>query len=126
MSPPSKISTVHSIEKAATKFIEITGEDAFIRFDTGGVFNLPLDPDTGWVLDIRGYRRVSIYISSQKATQRTLYMGRLSGVYAAQTYPLYADKNIHTFDVVGPEMGILLNGPREASEQIECWVYLSA
>lgn len=126
MAPPSKVSAVNSTEKAGTKFVELTGQDAHITYNENGIYTVPLDPETGWILDIKGYREVSIYISSQKSSQRTLHMGKISETQAAQIFPLHMDAHIHTFKVVGPEMGIQLNGPRDAQEQIKLWVYLTA
>ncbi len=95
-----------------------------IKYDAGGTCRIQLDSKTGSIVDITGFRQVSVCISSQKSVSRSLMMGTISGTTLAQTYALPLDSKIHTFNVVGPEMSLYMNGPANTTEQIQLWIYL--
>lgn len=108
-----------------TRFIYLTGPaKGQIQYDAGGSCDIQLDPKSGNVIDITGFRQVSVCIKSQKSVARRLYMGTISGSTASQAYSLPLDGNIYTFNVVGPEMSLEMNGPRNTQETIQLWVYL--
>ncbi len=116
---------VTAIDKPNTRFIYLRAQaGGQITYDAGGCVDIRLDGKKGNVLDITGYRQVSVCISSQKSVARRLTMGTISGMTCAEAYSLPLDSKIHTFNVVGPEMSLEMNGPAKAQETIQLWVYL--
>jgi len=113
------------VEQPNTRFIYLHSQaSGQIRYDSGGMCQIQLDATSGNVVDITGYRQVSVLISSQQSVARTLTMGTISGNTCAEAFSLPLDAKIHTFNVVGPEMSLYMNGPRNTQETIQLWVYL--
>jgi hypothetical protein len=113
------------VEKPNTRFIYLrAAAGGQIQYDAGGQSQIILDPTTGRFVDITGYRRVSVFVSTQHATGGVLTMGYISGNTAAQQFKLAIDGTIKTFDVVGPEIAVDLTGPPNTTDQIQLWVYL--
>lgn len=113
------------VDQANTQFIYLRSEaGGEIQYDAGGFAWIMLDPTSGQFLDIAGYRQLSVWVSAQNAVACTLMMGTISGETAAQAFPVPVDGNIHTFNVQGPEMALYMNGPANAQDQIQLWVFL--
>jgi hypothetical protein len=113
------------VDRPNTRFIYLrAAAGGLIQYDASGQSQIILDSVTGRFVDITGYRRLSVFVSTQHATGGTLTLGYISGNTAAQTFKLAVDGTIKTFDVVGPEMAVTLTGPPNTSDQIQLWVYL--
>jgi hypothetical protein len=92
-----------------------------------GSFEVPLTSSGATTLNVANYRRVSVLVGSTQATQANLRMGMLSGTTLGVSMPFPLDGKIHTFDVVGPEIGLdLLCTGKFAAEKVQLWLYLSS
>ena len=108
-----------------TRFINFVDSPAAIQYNQYGNAPVILEPPTQWVIDLRQFRRASICIGSANASSFWLAMGKISGATLAQTYTQPVDGNIHTFEVIGPQMVLwLLGGTPNSQEQVQLWVYL--
>jgi hypothetical protein len=92
---------------------------------SGGVYEVPLDPVTkASFLDVTQFRRISVYVSDTKA-KVGLCIGKWSGSTAAERFEVPADGKIHSFEVIGPQMHLELDGGATYGvENVALWVYL--
>ncbi|HKF42360.1 MAG TPA: hypothetical protein VKG01_04615 [Thermoanaerobaculia bacterium] len=108
-----------------TRFLNFVDSPAVIAYGPSGEAQVQLDPQTGSIVDVTTYRTISVRTGPSSASTGELVIGKISGttLAALSTWPL--DKQIHTFDVVGPQMVLLLKGgPPNSSENVQLWVYL--
>lgn len=101
---------------------------AAIQFSRLGEGVVRLDPASGsTIVDVRGYRKVSIQIGATSAKRFVLSLGKLQGATLGQAFARARDNNIHTFGLVGPEMALwLVEGTPNTRESVQLWVYLSS
>lgn len=53
--------------------------------------------------------------------------GKISGETLSTWHRLPIEQRTYTFDITGPELGIwLFGGPANATESVDCWVYLTS
>lgn len=110
-----------------TRFFNFVDTPASIKYNQAGEAQVPLDPKTGGIIDVSGFRRASILIGSTTASLFIVSIGKISGTSLAQGYGQPIDNKIHTFEVVGPQMNLLLKGVSpNLTEQVQLWVYLSS
>ena len=84
------------------------------------------------IIDIKDYRQVDLEIvqSSGNGPNLTVsvYMGKISGTTLSQvvgTFPLGSAASIHTFNVIGPEINVVLaGGPANTVVSIHAWLFL--
>jgi hypothetical protein len=108
-----------------TRFINLVDIPATIAYSQFGEAQVPLDPQTGGVLQLEEYRQVSFRIGSTKAASFTMFMGKISGTTLSMRYIGPIDDVIHTFDVVAPEMTLfLMGGAPRSRETVQLWLYL--
>jgi hypothetical protein len=109
------------------RFINLVDTPAALQYSQFGEAQVPLDPKTGHVIDVKKFRRVSILIGSTKAGSCMMFMGKISGPTLSKQFTLPLDGDIHTFDIVGPEMSLFLSGGKpNTKENVQLWVYLSS
>src|SRR5829696_3802300 len=107
-----------------TRFINFVHTPAAIQYNQFGGALVNLNPPTR-IIDIRQFRRASICIGSTSASSFWVSIGKISGPTLSMGHTRPVDGNIHTFEVVGPEMALwLLGGTPNSQEQVELWVYL--
>ncbi len=107
------------------RFINLVDSPATLQYNQHGQAQVLLEPQTGGILDVKEFRRVSICIGATKASSCEMYMGKISGTTLSQRYNLPLDGHIHTFEVVGPQMALGLNGGQpNSTEHVQLWVYL--
>lgn len=110
-----------------TKFINCVDNQADIKYSKYGDGAVSLDPSNSGPIDMSGFRRVSVMIGNTKAKSCKIYMGKISGPTLAGKFDVPLDHEIHTFEVVGPQMTLwLTEGPPNSSEQVKLWVYLKS
>lgn len=110
-----------------TKFINCVDNQADIKYSKYGEGTVPLDPSSFGPIDVTGFRRVSIMIGSTKAKSCKMSMGKISGPTLSCGFDIPLNYEIHTFEVVGPQMSILLKGgPPNSNEKVQLWVYLKS
>ena len=115
-----------SAQLATTKFYNFVDTPASITYNASGQAQVQLDPAVGAIISVAGYRKVSIRIGATKATSFMFGMGKISGPTLSRIITRAINQQINTFDVVGPEMVLVLaGGPPNASENVQLWVYLS-
>lgn len=108
-----------------TLFINFVDTPATIEYSQFGEATVPLDPQTGGILNISKFRRVSILVGSTHASSCEVYMGKISGATLATSYSQPLDQKVHTYEVIGPQMSLSLKGGAPHSrEQVQLWVYL--
>jgi hypothetical protein len=109
-----------------TRFYEFVNTPAIIKYNQAGEAFVPLDPQ-GPIIKINEFRRVSVRIGSTKATAFIISMGKLAGPTLAQLFQQAIDDTIHTREIVGPEMALVLTGgPPNTKEDVQLWVYLTS
>ena len=93
-----------------------------------GSFTVPLTAGGASVLDVAGYRKLSIRVGSTRSPTVDLIMGMIDPTTLASRYQFAPDDKIHTFDVVGPQIMLSLLNPGRgtAAEKVQLWLYLSA
>lgn len=106
-----------------TKFFNFVDTPVSVTYTQFGEAQVPLGPDP--VVDVSGFRQVNFQIGRTKATSWTLAMGKISGATQSVGKDGPVDQAIHTFDVVGPEIVLVLKGGQPKSkDKVELWVYL--
>jgi hypothetical protein len=77
-------------------------------------------------LSADGYSRVSVEVrGTAKTSSFDLIMGKISGsTLADRVASPAADGKIHTYEVIGPEIALLLKGTPNATDRVQLWVYL--
>lgn len=108
-----------------TRFINFVDSPAVVAYGPAGAAQVQLDPQTGAFVDLTGYRSVSIRTGPTSATTAEFVIGKISGTTLAALSDWKPDNQIHTFDVVGPQMVLVLKGaPPNSTENVQLWVYL--
>lgn len=112
-------------EESCNKFINHVDSPVEVSFDRFGNFWVPLDGRR--ILDIRDCRRLHFEIGTSRTsvTDYRIAMGKISGATLAQTFPGTPDARIHSMDVIGPQMTLLLEGPPDTTTTIQLWVWLT-
>ncbi len=91
------------------RFINLVDPPAAIEYSHHGQALVPLDPLAS-VLDLGGYRRVSVCVGSTRARSCELIAGRLGGATRSQRFVVPLDGRLHSFEVAGPQLALWLNG----------------
>jgi hypothetical protein len=108
-------------------FINLVDNPAVLNYSQHGQAQVPLDPQTGSIIDVTDFRRVNILIGSTKASSCVMYMGKISGTTLSQSFSVPLDSSIHTFKIVGPHMNLwLMGGQPNTTENVQLWVYLTS
>jgi hypothetical protein len=118
-----------SAEIPHTRLINFVDQPTTIKYSQFGQGQVQLDPQTGGILDIRQFRKVSIRVGSTHATSFQVFMGKISNATLSEIRLIVQppDQKIHTLEVVGPEMTLfLMGGPPNSQEQVQLWVYLTS
>ena len=110
-----------------TRFINFVDTPATIKYNQSGDARVNLDPQTGGVIDLSGFRRANVLIGSTTASSFLVAIGKISGATLAQGNNEPIDSKVHTYDVVGPQLTLsLMGGPPNTREKVQLWVYLSS
>lgn len=109
-------------------FINLVDTRAQIDYNQHGVATVPINQvQTSMPLEVSKYRRISVMIGNCNAKSARMYIGKISGPTLAEAYEIPLDYNVHTFEVIGPQMRLLLlGGPPNMSEKVKIWVYLKS
>ncbi|HUI24780.1 MAG TPA: hypothetical protein VL403_01750 [Candidatus Kryptonia bacterium] len=107
-----------------TKLINFVDTPVSIQYSASGDAFIPLASPTQSILDVTGFRRVSILVGATKASSYELFMGKISGATLSNRFSQVIDQQIHTYEVVGPEINLNLRGPAKVKEKVQLWVYL--
>ena len=113
-------------QAAATRFINFVDTPVSVTFSASGQAMVPLDPSTGNVISLTGFRRVHVRVGSTTATQMMVNMGKISGSTLSQmfTRPI---AQTQSFDVIGPQMVLwLTGGTPNTTARVQLWVYISS
>ena len=103
-----------------TKLYNFVDTPAAITYGQSGEAQVPLDASP--IVDVTGYRQVNVRIGQTKASSFMLNMGKLSGATLSVITSRPVDNAIHTFDVVGPEIALILAGGQPKSrEKVQLW-----
>jgi hypothetical protein len=115
-----------SAQVLTTKLYNFVDTPLSVTFSSSGQAQLRINPPAA-IISITGYRKVSVQIGSTHATNLRVSIGKITNATLSQTiFNRPVDQNIHTLDVVGPELVIWLTGaPANSTEQIKVWVYLT-
>lgn len=111
-----------------TKLINFMDTPVVVQYNQNGNAAVPFSTafPIGQI-SVKKFRQVSVCINSTTATSCELSMGKISGHTRAQAFVVPLDNKIHTFDIIGPEMALILDGgPPNSTDNVELWVYLRA
>jgi hypothetical protein len=112
---------------ASTRFINLVDTPAAVTYSASGQAQVQLHPTAGAIIQVAGFRKVSIRIGSTQATSLHVIMGKLSGTTVGARFTRPINQQIHTFDILGPELALwLIGGPPGTTENVLLWVYLSS
>jgi len=111
---------------AQDKLYNFCNTPAQVQYTTSGWAKVPFGSST--IISLSGFKKVSFYVSTTKATSFVVSMGIMTATRAAAkadfTFPKQSQK-IYTLDVVGPEMELWLSGaPAGTTETLYFWVWL--
>jgi hypothetical protein len=111
---------------ATTKFYNFVDTPVTVTYGAQGQAQVKLAP-AGAVINVTGYRRVSVIVGSSHATNLRFMAGKISNsTLATYLYNGPSDLKRHTFEVVGPEFVIVLTGaPPNSTDHVQVWVYLT-
>jgi hypothetical protein len=113
------------VEVPNTRLFNFVATPADIRYTQYGEAQVPLDPKAGHIIDVSGFRKVSLKIGGTKAKTFSVFLGVILNGTLAQEFSQTVDNAIHTFDLVGPEMSLWLKGGGPGSqEKVKLWVFL--
>jgi len=119
-----------SAEIPHTRLINFVDRPTKIKYGQFGQAQVQLaDPPTPEILNISEFRKASICVGSTSATSFQVYMGKISNTILSELRLTVQqpDHNIHTLEVVGPEMTLwLIGGAPNSQEQVQLWVYLTS
>lgn len=108
-----------------TKFFSFVDIPAVVQCDEDGHGRILLEASTDGVIDISGFRSVSILLGDTDAKSCEMLMGKIAGTTLARETRVPLDGAIHTFDVVGPEMALVIKGAKpNATAEVRLWVFL--
>jgi hypothetical protein len=108
-----------------TRFYNFVDTPALIQYTQFGEASVQLDPQAGSIIDVSQFRQVSFLIGSTSASSSRLFLGKISNRTLANSFTRPINHQVHTFDIIGPEMALdLQGGPPSSSEQVQLWVYL--
>src|SRR5436305_6359330 len=93
-----------------TRMFNFVDTPANIHYSQFGEAQVPLDPQTGSIIDISGFRRINIRIGSTKAKTFSVFIGKNIGATRSQDFNQPIDNQTHTFEVIGPQMNLFLKG----------------
>lgn len=106
-----------------TKLYNFVDKPVSVTYTQFGEVQVPLEADP--IIDVTGFRQVSFLIGRTKATSWMLSMGKISGATLAFAHAGPIDQAIHTFEVVRPEIVLVLKGGQpKTKDKVELWVYL--
>lgn len=107
------------------RFINLVDAPATVHYSAHGEAQVPLDPAAFNVVDLGGYRRVSVRIGATSARSCAAFIGKISGTTLAQELAVPLNGRIHSFEVTGPHFTLWLRGGTAgAQENVQVWVYL--
>jgi hypothetical protein len=89
--------------------------EAFVIFGGSNIFS------------VDGYTKVCVEVLGTPITKSfDLMMGKISGATLADRVAnnQAADAHIHTYQVSGPEVGIVLKGTPNTTDKVQLWMYL--
>jgi len=110
---------------ATTRFINLTDSAAAINYNAQGTAIVPIGP--GNIIDVTGYRKISVLVGTTRATSMSLNIGKANGATLLQGISRPIGTTIQTIDVVGPEFSLWLRGgPPNTSERVQIWIYISS
>lgn len=108
-----------------TRFIDLVTNPAQVTYSRLGEGLVDLGPNR--YIKVTGYRKVSVRLGSTQATELVVVLGKISGETLSTWHRLPIEQRTYTFDITGPELGIwLFGGPANATESVDCWVYLTS
>ena len=108
-----------------TRMLNFVDNPAIVSYSAFGEAQVPLDPSTGNVIDLTGFRTINVCIGAASATSFSVFIGKISGSTLSQEFNRPNNHLIHTFDVTGPQMTVFLKGaPGGSREKVQLWVYL--
>lgn len=108
-----------------TRFINFVDTPVTVAYTQAGSAHINLDSQVAGVIDVTGFRTISIRIGTTKATSFDVIIGKVSGSTLAQAFSFPMDQKIHTVDVVGPQMTLWFKGGvANTQEKVQMWVYL--
>ncbi len=111
---------------AATRFLNCVDVPASVHYSQHGQAQVTLDQNLGPIINVAGFRRVSIRIGPTAAKAASIVFGKISNTTLAGELVLPLDHKIHTFDIIGPEMVLWLSGATpNSTENVQLWAYLS-
>jgi hypothetical protein len=110
-----------------TRFLNFVDTPAVVQYSQFSEASVILDPATGnAVVDVTPFHRVSVLIGSTSATSFEVHIGKIKGSTLAQAFSGPINGQIHTYDVVGPQLSLWLRGGAPNSqESVQLWVYLA-
>ncbi len=92
-----------------------------VKFDSKGTAHVKLAPPYG-VVSVTKFRKAHVQIGSTSATKFRLFFGHPKLMSAIQRN---VDSKIHSFEITGPKMALTLHGPKNKTEKVELWVYVT-
>jgi hypothetical protein len=106
------------------KLIQFVDKPYDAVFSDSGSADVKLD-GKNYVMSINGFRKVCLQIAPVPKLRFELAMGKISGnTLCATVGKGDADRSIHSFDVVGPEMVLTLwGGVPKTTAKVQLWVY---
>jgi hypothetical protein len=116
-----------------SRFINLVDPPASLTFDENGEASVvQLSPDTGGIIDVRGYRKMSLLVGQTQIPWFSVFFGAVvraegkAATLGALVNGPANDLKIHTFDIVAPEMALSFTGTPHTKEQVQLWVFLQS
>lgn len=114
------------------KFINFVDNPVNANFDQNGHYPVKLAED--YILDVTGYRKVSIFVSQGTGIGKWLSsckmgMGKIRGATLSFSYNVpfctpFSD--IPTFEIKGPHLTLHLYGEPNSVAKVQMWLYLKS
>jgi hypothetical protein len=117
-----------TIESANIKLYQFVDTPYHVAYSAHGEAGVELaGKGLGTTLRVDGFRQVSVEVADTAHTHSfDLFMGKCSGTTLADRVAVNqpADGKVHTYNVVGPEIGLMLKGDANTTDNVQLWVYL--
>ena len=109
-----------------TRLINFVDSPATATFSQNGDAFIQLAP-TASIIDVTGFRKGCFCVGQTSATTVVVGIGKISNTTLSQDLVFLRDNNIHCFNIIGPEVAVVLRGGTpHTTEHVQFWLYLTS
>jgi hypothetical protein len=109
-----------------TRFINFVDSPVAVTFSQAGSAFIHFAP-AATVIDVTGFRKGCFCVGQTSATTVVVGIGKIANATLSQELVFLRDDNIHCFDIIGPQVVVILRGGTpNTTEDVQFWLYLTS